>query len=402
MIDHETFRNAEIDALYGELDEEASAAMTAHAATCADCAARFERLKKTRGLVLAAAVEAVPDDFESRIMAAVDAGLAKRSSVDPIGRAAGAAGVAGAAAGANAAAAPPKAEGGAKVLRLLSRPSFAVAATFVLVIGAGALILARSGTSFKSMAANDEGPSMAAATAAPGLTPVPMPAASGAVALGEAQTIATAIAAPTTMAVAPPAAVALQAGSAVAMNDEAIGGLRASAPAAKPSPSPRKGAAAKTRSSADDRAFASARSLYDAGRYADALPRFEALSGSDPEADLYAARCIAKTRGCAAAEARYDAAARTNAGTETGSRAQLEGARCYQSTGDVVAARKRYQAAKDEGVLEKEASKALDDLDHTGAGAGAAGGAHAAPKAAAPREMAPDPVPAPASPPAKR
>ena len=370
MIDHETFRNAEIDALYGELDEEASAAMTAHAATCADCAARFERLKKTRGLVLAAAVEAVPDDFESRIMAAVDAGLAKRSAVDPIGRAAGAAGVAGAAAGANAAAAPPKAEGGAKVLRLLSRPSFAVAATFVLVIGAGALILARSGTSLKSMAANDEGPSMAAATAAPGLTPVPMPA----------------------------AAVALQAGSAVAMNDEAIGGLRASAPAAKPSPSPRKGAAAKTKSSADDRAFASARSLYDAGRYADALPRFEALSGSDPEADLYAARCIAKTRGCAAAEARYDAAARTNAGTESGSRAQLEGARCYQSTGDVVAARKRYQAAKDEGVLEKEASKALDDLDHTGAGAGAAGGAHAAPKAAAPREMAPDPAPAPASP----
>lgn len=404
MIDHETFRNAEIDSLYGELDEEASAAMTAHAATCADCAARFERLKKTRGLVLAAAVEAVPDDFESRIMAAVDAGLAKRSAVDPIGRAAGAAGVAGAAAGANAAAAPPKAEGGAKVLRLLSRPSFAVAATFVLVIGAGALILARSGTSLKSMAANDEGPSMAAATAAPGLTPVPMPAASGAVALGEAQTIATATAAPTTMAVAPPAAVALQAGSAVAMNDEAIGGLRASAPAAKPSPSPRKGAAAKTKSSADDRAFASARSLYDAGRYADALPRFEALSGSDPEADLYAARCIAKTRGCAAAEARYDAAARTNAGTESGSRAQLEGARCYQSTGDVVAARKRYQAAKDEGVLEKEASKALDDLDHTGAGAGAgaAGGAHAAPKAAAPREMAPDPAPAPASPPAKR
>ena len=401
MIDHETFRNAEIDALYGELDEEASAAMTAHAATCADCAARFERLKKTRGLVLAAAVEAVPDDFESRIMAAVDAGLAKLSSVDSIGRAAGAAGVEGAAAGANAAA-PPKAEGGAKVLRLLSRPSFAVAATFVLVIGAGALILARSGTSLKSMAANDEGPSMAAATAAPGLTPVPMPAASGAGALGEAQTIATATAAPTTMAVAPPAAVALQAGSAVAMNDEAIGGLRASAPAAKPSPSPRKGAAAKTQSSAEDRAFASARSLYDAGRYADALPRFEALSGSDPEADLYAARCIAKTRGCAAAEARYDAAARTNAGTESGSRAQLEGARCYQSTGDVVAARKRYQAAKDEGVLEKEASKALDDLDHTGAGAGAAGGAHAAPKAAAPREMAPDPAPAPASPPAKR
>jgi thioredoxin-like negative regulator of GroEL len=174
----------------------------------------------------------------------------------------------------------------------------------------------------------------------------------------------------------------------------------AAAPPAVVAPSLRKAPASKSASSADDRAFVSAKSLYDAGRYADALPRFEALSGTNTEADLYAARCIAKTRGCAAAEARYDAAARTNAGTETGSRAQLEGARCYQSTGDVVAARRRYQAAKDEGVLEVEASKALDDLDHTGGGAGAAGGAHAAPKAAAPREMAPEP--APASPPAKR
>lgn len=394
MIDHETFRNSEIDALYGELDEEASAAMAAHAATCVDCAARFERLKKTRGLVLSVAVEAVPNDFESRIMAAVDAGLAKRASVIPIGRAAGTA------AGASAAGAAPKAEGGAKVVRLLSRPSFAVAATFVLVIGAGALILARSGTSLKSMAANDESPSMAAAPAAPGLTPVPMSAASGAVALGEAQAVATATAAPTTMAVAPPAVVAPQTGGAVAMNDDPFGGPRASAPAAKPSPATRRGPAGKSGSSADDRAFASAKSLYDAGRYADALPKFEALSGSNSEADLYAARCIARTRGCAAAEARYDAAARTNAGTETGSRAQFEGARCYQSTGDVIAARKRYQAAKDEGVLEIEASKALDDLDHTGAGAGAGGGAHAAPKAAAPREMAPQP--APASPPAQR
>jgi hypothetical protein len=374
VIDHETFRNCEIDALYGELDEEASAAMTAHAATCDDCAARFERLKKTRGLVLAAAVEAVPNDFESRIMAAVDAGLAKRAAVFPIGRGAGAA------AGASVASASPNAEGGAKVLRLLSRPSFAVAATFVLVIGAGALILARSGTSLKSMAANDESPSIAAAPAAPGLTPVPMSAASGAVALGEAQAVAAATAAPTTMAAAPT--------------------TMAAAPPAVVAPSLRKAPASKSASSADDRAFVSAKSLYDAGRYADALPRFEALSGTNTEADLYAARCIAKTRGCAAAEARYDAAARTNAGTETGSRAQLEGARCYQSTGDVVAARRRYQAAKDEGVLEVEASKALDDLDHTGGGAGAAGGAHAAPKAAAPREMAPEP--APASPPAKR
>lgn len=410
MIDCSTFQNCEIDALYSdgearELDDEASAAMTAHASTCAECAARLEKLKKTRGLVLSVAVEAVPNDFESRIMAAVDAGLAKRASVIPIGRAAATA------AGAGAGGAKP--EGGAKILKLMSRPSFAVAATFVLVIGAGALILARSGASMKSMAANDEAP--AAAPMSPGLTPVPMPvpaenAPAASVALGQA----TATAAATTMAVSPPSVMApQQAGGAFALNDQdnEANGLRRAAPAAKPAAiaagpaaapaaadAPAKAASGKSgTSSADARAFAAAKSLYDAGRYADALPKFEALAANNPEADLYAARCIARTRGCAAAEARYDSAAQTNAGTETGSRAQLEGARCYQSTGDVVAARKRYSAAKDEGLLESEASKALEELDRTGGGAGAGGGAHAAPKAAAPAPRAPV-----ATPPANR
>ncbi|MDB5216908.1 MAG: very large tegument protein [Myxococcaceae bacterium] len=396
MIDCETFRNCEIDALYGELDAESSAAMTAHTATCADCSARLERLRKTRGLVLSVAVEAVPNDFESRIMAAVDAGMAKRASVIPIGRASAPAGT-----GVPA----PKAEGGAKIFRFLSRPSFAVAATFLLLVSAGALVLVRSGTSLKSMAKNDESPSMQAAPMSPGLVPVPMPAEAPAASGALAE--ATATAAPTTFGVAPPVVQPQGPAGAVAMNDSSeMNGLPRSAPAAKAvaaapaavaaAPSKRKAGKASA-SDADDRAFAAARSLYNAGRYADALPKFNALSASNPEADLYAARCIAKTRGCAAAEARYDTAAQTNAGTETGSRAQLEGARCYQSTGDVVAARKRYQAAKDEALLENEAAKALEDLDHTGGGGGGSGGAHAAPK---PAERAPEP--APASPPANR
>ena len=405
MIDCEAFQNCEIDALYSdgeerELDDEAAAAMTAHAATCAECAARLAKLKKTRRLVLSVAVEAVPNDFESRIMAAVDAGMAKRAAVIPIGRGA---------AGGPAAAKP---EGGAKILKLMSRPSFAVAATFVLVIGAGALIMARSGTSLKSMAANDEAPAVAAAPAASALTPVPMPA-ENAPAAPVALGAPAATAAATPMAVVPPAVMApQQAGGAFALNDgDQETSVKRAAPAARPAaiaaapatdpaarPAPSKAAAGKAGpSSGDARAFAAAKSLYDAGRYAEALPKFEALSANNPEADLYAARCIARTRGCAAAEARYDTAAQTNAGTETGARAQLEGARCYQSAGDVVAARKRYSAAKDEGLLESEASKALEELDRTGGGGGASGGANAAPKAPAPAPRAPV-----ATPPANR
>jgi hypothetical protein len=343
--------------------------MAAHAATCDDCAARLAKLKKTRSLVLSVAIEAVPTDFESRIMAAVDAGLAKRASlavVEPMRAAA-------------------KPERGAKVVSLFSRPSFAMAATFVLVIGAGALILARTGASMKSVASSDEAP-MAAASA---FTPVPMPAETAPAA---AEATATA---------APPAAVAAatatpQQAGALALNDDgksdsnAVGTLgRAAKPSAPGAPPPAAAAPVKLAakagpSGADSAAFAAAESRYNAGRYAAALPRFEARSARNPQAELYAARCIARTQGCKAAEARYDTAAQTNAGTEAGSRAQLEGARCYQSTGDVVAARRRYSAAKDEGLLENEAQKALQELDQTGGGAGAAGGAHAAPKSAAP------------------
>jgi len=279
-----------------------------------------------------------------------------------------------------------------------------VAATFVLVIGAGAMILARSGASMKSMAANDEAPSMAGApVAASALTPVPMPAenapAASAVAAAEATAMATAAPPPPAVVGAAPAAMPSQAGGALALNDsakdeESIGTLaREAKPSAPGGPRPAKLAGRKAGpSGGDSPAFAAAKSLYNAGRYAEALPKFEALSAQNPEADLYAARCVARTQGCKAAEARYDTAAQTNAGTEAGSRAQLEGARCYQSTGDVVAARRRYSAAKDEGLLEMEAQKALQELDQTGGGSGVAGGAQAAPKAAAPAPRAPSPV----------
>src|SRR4051812_11980810 len=116
VIDCSTFQNCEIDALYSEgsereLDDEARAALTEHAKTCEACTERLGRLRGNRNLVLSVAVEAVPADFESRIMAAVDAALAKNAANAP--------------APAAAPAAPPA--GGAKILRFMARPAFAVA-----------------------------------------------------------------------------------------------------------------------------------------------------------------------------------------------------------------------------------------------------------------------------------
>ncbi|MDB4937364.1 MAG: very large tegument protein [Labilithrix sp.] len=366
MIDCSTFHDCELDALYSdggdaaELDAEGKAAMAEHVASCADCAARLERLRRTRHRILSVAVEPVPQDFESRIMAAVDAGLARRAASSPALVAASPMGA--------AHRGPEPQTGGAKILRFMSRPSFAVAATFVLVLGAGAILMTRS-RSMKSTARSDEAPAAVAASPAPAASAAQSPA-------EDRDDLALATA---TAPLSPPAAVA-------------------AAPAAGGPPPMMAAKAAKPplSSAADDRAFTSAKALYAANRCAEALPKFEALKANIPEAELYAARCIAKTRGCTAAAPRFDQAAQANAGTEAGSRAQIEGARCYQSTGDLVAARKRLEAAKDEGVLAAEAEQSLDALDGKPGAGTPSGGVHAAPRAPA-RPSAPA-----AAPPAKR
>lgn len=353
VIDCSTFQNCEVDALYSEgaereLDNEALAALTEHAKTCPACAARLERLRDNRCLVLSVAVEPVPSDFESRIMAAVDEALAKRGAVVAL---------------APAAAEAKKASGGATILRFMARPSFAVAATFVLVLGGAALMMTRNSAPMRALASSsDESAPAAVAASAATLTPVPVEVAQA------------------TAATPPPAAFAMA--PAPAMGGHAAAAPVAAAKASKPAAS-----------TAESPALVTAKNLASAGRCPEALPKLEALSASTPEADLYAARCIAKTRGCAAAGPRFDKAAQTNAGTEIGSRAQLEGARCYQSTGDVVAARKRFEAARGDETLSAEASAGLDALESSAPAAKAgspSAGSHASPKAMpAPRAAEP-------------
>lgn len=386
-MDCEAFQNSEIDALYGELDAAAMAAMSEHAATCAACNARLERLRSTRGLVLSVAVEDVPSDFEARIMAAVDGHMATRRrgpalvppGVHVLASPSAPMGAPGAPGAPNAQGAPPevKAEGGAKIFKFMARPAFGVAATFILVIFAAAILMQNGMSKSSPFASNDESAPAAVAAAASG----PSGMDPGAV---------------------PPVAMPTAMASAVAMQDQGAlleaqknapaepraGGAPAAAAPMAPPPSMAKAVATtKPASPADAKAFAAAKALYTQGRYSEALPKFEALKASNPEADLYAARCIAKTRGCAAATARFDDAAKSNAGTEIGSRAEIEGARCYQATGDTLAARKRLESAKDDGILTGEATTELDALDRK-AGPGTPGGAgHAAPKRPAPLPM---------------
>src|SRR5262249_12525694 len=103
----------------------------------------------------------------------------------------------------------------------------------------------------------------------------------------------------------------------------------------------------------------------DAGRFAEALPKFQAISEAVPEAELYVARCLVRTRGCSVAAAHLDSAATRNAGTESGSRASLEAARCYGWMGGAPAARSRSTLRAEDAYAAPEARPGLAGLDES-------------------------------------
>jgi len=399
-LDHDTFHAMEIDALYDELDAGGSSAIREHAASCESCGSRFERMRRTRQRGLSALAEAVPQDFESRVMAAVDAALAKRAgspvlvpklqSVSP---------------------APPAAlKGPGKVIPFFARPSFAVAATMILVLGAAA-ILSQMGMKRAAPMATSADDQTAVVAAAPAAQAAP--AASAAADPSPPEAKPAVVAAATAPAEERPSDRTKN-GKQPAESEEnllALGEAPAAPRAASPAPPPPpmaapakaarpSSASGGATSGSSDPAFASALALYNAGRYAEALPRFEALKANNPEADLYAARCVQRSaQGCAAAAPRFDAIARRYKGSAVGSRAQLEAGTCYQQMNNVQAARSRYQAAKDEGPFAAEAARDLDALEGKGGQAGPAattspgtpGGSKASPKkpAATPPEAQP-------------
>jgi hypothetical protein len=195
-------------------------------------------------------------------------------------------------------AAPP---GGAKIFRFLSAPVLAAAAGLILVIGAATLF-------------------------------------GGAAMMKSASRPASVVAEPSPMASATVAATADQ-------------------PQATPPSAPAVAAAGETAASASpssDPQLASAKAAYASGKFGEACPKFDLLAANDPEADLYAARCVQRKQGCMAAAPRFDATAQRNAGTETGSRAALEAARCYRAMSD-ARAKLRYAALENDPYVGDEA-----------------------------------------------
>jgi hypothetical protein len=123
--------------------------------------------------------------------------------------------------------------------------------------------------------------------------------------------------------------------------------------------------------------------LHDNGHYAQALPKLETLSAANPEAELYAARCLVHTKGCSSAVSRFDSAASRSLGTEISSRATLEAARCYTQMGQPLAARTRYEQLQTDNYVAMEANSELASLSAPPAAAAAkAGPAQARPPAA--------------------
>jgi hypothetical protein len=214
-------------------------------------------------------------------------------------------------------------------VRLFARPELAIAAAFLLVLG-GVMALR---TTMSPRAESAAMAPAASATSAPGaLALAPPPAAEPA---GAAEVAATATASALALATPPLATAA---------------GAHA------------KGAG-RSDSNSDDTTLAPAMALFKAGRYAEALPKFDALASTNREAALYAARCVARTQGCSAAAPRFDAIARDGSGSDAGSRAALEIARCYKNAGQVAAARPRYEALTTDNYVSREAQTGLADLD---------------------------------------
>lgn len=356
-MDCQAFDSSLVDALYDELDAPASRAMQEHGAGCASCAARIAALKATREQVHLHLEELpLPDGLEARLLAAAEAAMD----------------------------APSKAAGGAdesNVVRLadrhgatrrtgivafLSRPQLAIAATFLLVAGAAAMFLkssapAREASVTASAPAaesdnRDRSGGVVGAAAAPALAAQdPSPAASAAP-MAFATATPTMSGGPLALREAPPPPAPMQEAR------KSPDGLAANKPSLKGVDDDGERANTKTANTRSP-AFTAAKSLYDAGRYGEALPKFEALSASDPEAELYVARCLAATKGCDAAAGRYDNAARRSAGSYNGSVASLEAARCYSQNNQVTAARPRYQRLTNDAFVGGQANAELQAIE---------------------------------------
>lgn len=403
-MDEEKFDSLLMDELYGELDEETSAAMKRFAASNPRAGARLAELQASRRALTGALTVPVPEGLEDRILRAA------RDAQKVV---------------------PMRTKAGGWVSRAGSwamRPQTAMAAVFLLMIGSSVLLLrgksARSPAS-SSMTVTENGVPAAAPAAdeQTALDPKAVALAHGtgqpveatkeakdeahgeAPALGAmAQPPPAALAnaavptsGPTAVQVVPPKpsaphdnAVALDDALADKSDRDSYGGLARSAagkgggagapadgegrgwpsgpgqaggsgyatpPPAAPAAEPL--AAADTKGRGPERKksaevspsspapatgdFEGGMQAYRAKDYGEATHAFDrAAAGGDPSAALWAARSVREAAGCSAAVARFDALASRAFGTSAGYDATFEGGRCYRDLGATDAARARF------------------------------------------------------------
>lgn len=389
-MDCEKFEIAMLDELYGELDEVTSAAAARHVAGCARCAGLIGGLRATRRVATIPMVDP-PASLEPRILAAA----AQVHTTVPLRR---------------------------RVARSVSiagdwamRPQTAMAAVFMVMLGTSMLLLrgksSRAPASAEMRVTEQGTPAPAgsvAALAPQNRPPEPMAAAPVVAARRPAEAKA-AISSPTAATAAPPADLALDErrrvspfAQAPGRDDEGLasdqrGGPAGLAGALAPAANGGAGAAVSrsyavpaTGEQAALSPFDSALKLYQSARYDAAAHAFDALSASDPTADLWAARAVREGKGCRSAVARFDKVAQRAAGSSPGWDSLLEGALCYRSIGDFGNARVRLNALLSVDSHKDRARAELDRLSQMQSQGGgftapaAKAGPRSAPAAAAP------------------
>ena len=398
-MDCEKVEAALMDELYGELDELTSASVKRHVAGCANCLALLGGLRATRSVAVVPMVEP-PVGLEQRIL---DAAARVSPPPTPLRRRfAGALSVAGGWA---------------------MRPQTAMATLFLVTLGTSVLLLHGRSSRAPAIApitvVEEGSPAPAAAPfpSASAVAPFDSPggprgeAPRAALAAGRPEPsldgVATArehLAVPATKAgrsspadgelalrddisdraaarktsplAGPSRASAGGAGASPAAENSPA--FAAAPPAAAPAtpagmpmaaaPAEAAGAAAADQATAAASPFDVAMAAYRAKRFDEARRDFDALAGSDPNADLWSARSLRESRGCGVAGPRFDEVAQRASGMTVGWQAQLEGARCYAATGDAAAARARLRSLLSVDAFHARAQAELDKLSRAPGG----------------------------------
>jgi hypothetical protein len=344
-VDCERFDRIVLDLLYDELDELTAAAARRHLEHCARCRGILAGLRATREVGALPLVDP-PDGLELQILDAERQLHGRLPIKKRVGRAV------------------------SVLAGYAMRPQLAMAATLLLVIGAGLVFFRGRPSDHDTVSVTERG--VAESDPEP-VTVLPK---------GVAQDPGN------------------DAHGAVEKPTEARK-LEAAAPAPAPPPRPAAEAApslpviegAKDDGSVDG-IYQSALAAYHAGRYKEARQLFESVvargGAQASEAALYAAQATKSGDGCGAAAPLFDQVSQHYPGTRAGYEATWEAAGCYQSLGDSEKARRSYQALLDETGYAARARSALMELDRVeGTGESAARKRAAAPSKAPPQAEAP-------------